>query len=257
MALGAGEAVADGGEVLGVELHGPSIPQGVSGSEPFGPLGRIRDVTEPNHSSAPAATTATTDPQLESEQFEQFRVRAAKREHLLEAGVEPYPVAVPTTHSIAEVREQWSDAFEPGVEDGGTRVGVSGRVMYLRNTGKLCFVTLQQAGATVQAMLSLAAVGEESLAAFKADVDLGDILFVHGHVGASRRGELSVFAEPGTDSETGEPVPAWQIAAKALRPLPKTYENEAGEQVALSEEGRVRRRHLDLILRPDALAAVR
>nr|NLD41333.1 lysine--tRNA ligase [Actinomycetales bacterium] len=42
-----------------------------------------------------------------------------------------------------------------------------------------------------------------------------------------------------------------------LRPLPKTYENEAGEQVALSEEGRVRRRHLDLILRPDALAAVR
>ena len=79
-------------------------------------------------------------------------------------------------------------------------VGVAGRVVFLRNTGRLCFVTLQDgAGATLQAMLSAKALpseGHTSLAAFKADVDLGDHLFVHGRVISSRRGELSVMAEP-------------------------------------------------------------
>ena len=175
---------------------------------------------------------------------EQVRVRADKRRRLLDSGVDPYPVTLPITTTIADVRARY-DALETG-EETTDEVGVAGRVMYLRNTGKLCFVTLQDGeGNRLQAMLSRAAVGEEALAAFKTDVDLGDHLFVHGHVGKSRRGELSVFAD------------AWQMAAKALRPLPKTYENEAGEQVALSEEGRVRRRHLDLIMRPAARQMVR
>ncbi|GAA1651875.1 lysine--tRNA ligase [Georgenia ruanii] len=175
---------------------------------------------------------------------EQVRVRADKRQRLLDSGVDPYPVTLPITTTIADVRTRY-DALEAG-EETTDDVGVAGRVMYLRNTGKLCFVTLQDGeGNRLQAMLSRAAVGEEALTAFKTDVDLGDHLFVHGHVGKSRRGELSVFAD------------AWQMAAKALRPLPKTYENEAGEQVALSEEGRVRRRHLDLIMRPAARQMLR
>ncbi|MFH5821960.1 lysine--tRNA ligase [Georgenia sp. AZ-5] len=175
---------------------------------------------------------------------EQVRVRAEKRQRLLDSGVDPYPVTLPITTTIAEVRAAF-DRLEAG-EETSDEVGVAGRVMYLRNTGKLCFVTLQDGeGNRLQAMLSRAAVGEEPLSAFKTDVDLGDHLFVHGHVGKSRRGELSVFAD------------SWQLAAKALRPLPKTYENEAGEQVALSEEGRVRRRHLDLIMRPAARQMLR
>ena len=42
-------------------------------------------------------------------------------------------------------------------------VGVAGRVMFVRNTGKLCFATLQEgAGVRLQVMLSLAEVGEEA-----------------------------------------------------------------------------------------------
>ncbi|HZK05557.1 MAG TPA: lysine--tRNA ligase [Actinomycetaceae bacterium] len=192
-----------------------------------------------------------------AEHSEQFRVRAAKRARLLDSGIDPYPVTLPITTTIAEVREQWDGKLEAGEERPEELVGIAGRVMYLRNTGKLCFATIQQGnGTTIQSMLSLAAVGEESLNSFKTDVDLGDHLFVHGHVGSSRRGELSVFAQPGTD-ERGESVPPWRIASKALRPLPKVYLNEAGEPVALSEEGRVRRRHLDLIMRPAARDMVR
>ena len=148
-------------------------------------------------------------------------------------------------------------------------VGVAGRVIFLRNTGRLCFVTLQDgAGVTLQAMLSAKAMptqGHSSLAAFKTDVDLGDHLFVHGQVGSSRRGELSVFAAPqlreGVEvaqaSDDDVLVPAWRIASKALRPLPKTWTNEEGQTVTLSEEQRVRRRELDLIMRPAARDMVR
>ena len=198
---------------------------------------------------------------------EQFEVRAGKRERLRGEGWDPYPVSVPVTTTIAAVREGYAH-LEAGEETDDV-VGVAGRVVFLRNTGRLCFVTLQDgAGTTLQAMLSakaLPAEGHTALAAFKADVDLGDHLFVHGRVISSRRGELSVMAEPvlregaeaASAGDDDVEVPAWRIASKALRPLPKTWTNEAGEAVTLSEEQRVRRRELDLLTRPAARDMVR
>ncbi len=168
---------------------------------------------------------------------EQLRVRREKRERILAEGGEAYPVGVPVTHTIAQVREGYGH-LEAGEETQDV-AGVAGRVVFLRNTGKLCFVTLQDgAGQRLQAMLSLAEVGEERLAAFKSDVDLGDHLFVHGRIGSSRRGELSIFADE------------WQMAAKSLRPLPVLHKD-------LSEESRVRQRYVDLIARPAARDMVR
>src|SRR5690606_20712390 len=87
-------------------------------------------------------------------------------------------------------------------------------------------------------MISLAEVGEESLASWKEYVDLGDHVFVHGQVISSRRGELSIMAD------------SWQIASKAILPLPNMYSE-------LSEETRVRSRFLDLIVREQARTTVR
>ena len=218
----------------------------------------------------PSASGKSKQPKAEPSPGEQFAIRAGKRERLRSEGWDPYPVQLPITTTIAAVREKYADlATGEETED---VVGVAGRVVFLRNTGKLCFVTLADgAGTTLQAMLSaksLPGEGHSSLAAFKADVDLGDHLFVHGHVGTSRRGELSVFAEPvlreGHDAaglasagDDALEVPAWRIASKALRPLPKTWTNEAGEAVTLSEEQRVRRRELDLLTRPAARDMVR
>ncbi|WP_159624959.1 lysine--tRNA ligase [Actinomyces sp. zg296] len=218
----------------------------------------------------PPAQGKPKQPKAEPSPGEQFAIRAGKRERLRAEGWEPYPVQLPITTTIAAVRSKYADlAAGEETED---VVGVAGRVVFLRNTGKLCFVTLADgAGTTLQAMLSaksLPGQGHSALAAFKADVDLGDHLFVHGHVGTSRRGELSVFAEPVLREEhdaadlaaAGDDaleVPAWRIASKALRPLPKTWTNEAGEAVTLSEEQRVRRRELDLLTRPAARDMVR
>lgn len=169
---------------------------------------------------------------------EQVRVRQAKRARMLAAGTDPYPVGVPVTDTIAKVRSRYADTLEPGQETQDA-VGVSGRVVHLRNTGKLCFATVQDgSGQTLQYMLSQGEVGKEELDRFKSDVDLGDHLFVHGRVIASRRGELSIFAD------------SWALAAKSLRPLPALHKES-------SEENRVRRRHVDLITRQDARDMVR
>jgi lysyl-tRNA synthetase class 2 len=171
---------------------------------------------------------------------EQIRVRLAKRQRLMDEGIEPYPVELPITSTIKQVRADYQ-GVEPGVELADDRVGVAGRVMLARTGGKICFATLQDgAGNRLQVIFSLAYVGEDGLDRFKADVDLGDHLFVEGHIGASKRGELSVFAH------------SFRIASKAIRPLPKVYKNAEGEDVSLSEESRVRQRHLDLIMRPAA-----
>ena len=168
---------------------------------------------------------------------EQFRIRQGKREALLAQGKDAYPVEVPRTHSLGEIRSSYPDL--PADTTTGDIVGVAGRVVFARNSGKLCFATLQEGdGTQLQAMISLAGVGDEALDAWKAEVDLGDIVFVRGEVISSRRGELSVQAD------------SWQMASKALRPLPVAHKE-------MSEESRVRQRYVDLIVRPQARTIAR
>lgn len=168
---------------------------------------------------------------------EQMRVRRDKRERLLAGGSEAYPVSVPRTHTLAEVRTEFGDLTADSST--GVCVGVAGRVMFVRNTGKLCFATLREGdGTELQAMLSLDRVGPDALEAWKRLVDLGDVVAVEGEVIASKRGELSVLAD------------RWVMAAKALRPLPVAHK-------PMSDEARVRQRYLDLIMRPQARETVR
>ncbi|MEW2475730.1 lysine--tRNA ligase [Micromonospora gifhornensis] len=168
---------------------------------------------------------------------EQMKVRREKRERMLADGVEPYPVSFPRTSSLAEVRERYAEL--PTDTATGDRVSVTGRVIFVRNTGKLCFATLRDGdGTELQAMLSLDRVGAERLDDWKRLIDLGDLVGITGEVITSRRGELSVLAEE------------WAVTAKALRPLPVAHK-------PLSEEARVRQRYVDLIVRPQARQMVR
>ncbi len=164
---------------------------------------------------------------------EQLRIRREKYERLART---LFPVTVPRTHSLAEIRDIYPDLAADSRT--GDQVGITGRVIFARNTGKLCFATLRENGAELQVMLSLDRVGAESLAAWKADVDLGDLVYVHGEVISSKRGELSVLAD------------SWQVTAKALRPLPVAHK-------PLSEQTRVRERYVDLIVSPEARQMVR
>jgi lysyl-tRNA synthetase class 2 len=166
-----------------------------------------------------------------------MRVRRLKRERMLADGLPPYPVTVPKTATLRELREKYAEL--PTDTATGDQVSVTGRVIFIRNGGKLCFVTLRDGdGTELQAMLSLDKVGERALTDWKQLVDLGDLVGVTGEVITSRRGELSVLAG------------AWTMSAKALRPLPVAHR-------PLSEETRVRQRYVDLIVRPQAREVLR
>ena len=170
---------------------------------------------------------------------EQVRVRREKRARLLESGVPAYPTLVERTHTLAQLREQYDAAGLAPDTRTGEVVSVAGRVIHLRNTGKLCFARLREGdGTELQVMLSLAEVGEAALEDFKALVDLGDFVGVTGEVVTSRRGELSVQAT------------SWRMVAKTLRPLPN-------EHRPLSEEARVRLRYLDMVVNPASREMVR
>lgn len=161
-----------------------------------------------------------------------MRIRREKLDRLRSDGVDPYPVNFPRTATNAEVRER-HQGLEPDTATGET-VAVTGRVMLNRVGGKLCFATLRDGSADLQVMISLDKVGEESLAAWKRDVDLGDHVGVTGEVITSRRGELSILAD------------RWEITAKCLRPLPEKH-------VGLTDpEARVRQRYVDLIVNDEA-----
>jgi len=163
---------------------------------------------------------------------EQEKVKLAKVERLSAAGIDPYPIGYPRTDTIAAVRERYPDL--PADTATGVRVGVTGRVMLYRTGGKLCFATIKDGTGEIQVMVSRDRTGEEGLAAWKSDVDLGDQIGVTGEVITSRSGELSVLAD------------SFAITAKALRPLPDKH---AG---LTDPESRRRMRYLDLIVNPEA-----
>ena len=156
---------------------------------------------------------------------EQLRIRREKRAAILQRGQDPYPVSVPRTTSLLEIRQKHKDL----PIDVGTGIieSVTGRVIFKRDTGKLCFANLREGdGTELQAMFSLDKIGEEQLELWKSDIDLGDIVSVTGEVITSKRGELSILAN-----------------TFAHKPL--------------SEESRVRMRYVDLIVRPEARSNAR
>ena len=165
---------------------------------------------------------------------EQLRIRREKRAALIERGATPYPVSVPRTKSLAAIRAEFKDLATD--TSSGEVESVVGRVIFKRDTGKLCFAMLRDGeGSELQIMLSLDKVGETKLEDWKSDIDLGDIVSVTGEVITSKRGELSILASD------------YALAAKSLRPLPN-------EHNPLNEETRVRMRYVDLIVRPEARA---
>jgi len=180
---------------------------------------------------------STENTPIEEDLPEQLRIRREKRASLLEGGTQPYPVSVPRTKTLKEVREKYS-ALEIDVSTGDIE-SLTGRIIFKRDTGKLCFATLREGdGTELQAMFSLDKIGQESIDSWKSDIDLGDIVSVTGEIITSKRGELSILAN------------SWMLASKSLRPLPNDHK-------PMSEETRVRMRYVDLIVRPEARSNAR
>ncbi|MFD7446097.1 bifunctional lysylphosphatidylglycerol synthetase/lysine--tRNA ligase LysX [Streptomyces sp. NPDC059909] len=180
----------------------------------------------------------TVRPMGERRLPEQVRIRHRKLERLREQGIDPYPVGVAArTGALAAIRAA-HPSLAPGART-GEEVTVAGRVMAVRDFGGVVFAVLRDWSGDLQIAFTREGSGPAVLDAFTTDADLGDHITATGELGASDRGEPTVFAA------------AWQLTAKCLRPLPDKRRGLA------DPEARVRRRYLDLVASPDARSVVR
>ena len=176
-----------------------------------------------------ARLAAATAPSVRtSRRTDQERARHTRLDRLLAAGMPAYPGQVPRSGPLSDL------AAAPQ----GTRVDAVGRVAALREFGGVCFADLVGDGARLQVVLDRATVPRPLFDLWRRAVDRGDLVGVSGTLGPSRTGQLSLLAH------------RWQMAAKALRPLPVT-------RSGLTEpEARLRDRSADLLVNPGAAAMV-
>ncbi|MEX2618874.1 MAG: lysine--tRNA ligase [Egibacteraceae bacterium] len=158
--------------------------------------------------------------------------RHATLERLRAQGVDPYPVGVVVTDSLAGVRDRFDGRLEPAQETGET-VAVAGRLVLRRGHGKLAFLVLREGDAELQVMAELSTLGTDGMA-FVDQLDVGDWLAATGQVITTKRGELSVKADELT------------LLGKALRPLPDKWHG------VTDTEARFRQRYVDLAVNAEA-----
>ncbi len=156
------------------------------------------------------------------------QTRLAKLEQLRASGHEPYPARVSRSHTVAELRAQFA-----ALETDQTRVQVVGRIMLRRPTGGSTFAQISDDSGRVQLFLSKKDLGADTYKQFVDTTDLGDIVAVEGYAFHTRTGEPTVFVE------------RWQMAAKALSPLPDKHSG------LHDTETRLRQRYVDLVANPE------
>ena len=157
--------------------------------------------------------------------------RLEKVKELRAAGIEAYPIGYDRDALAADLHER-HEAIEPGAATDDV-VAVAGRLMNLRMLGSLTFAVLQDNSGQIQLFVDKSVMGDDGFADFEA-LDLGDWIWAHGEMIATKRGELSVR------------IDEFVLLAKALRPLPEKWH---GLQ---NKERRFRQRELDLAVNPQA-----
>jgi len=152
-----------------------------------------------------------------------------------ELGVDPFGGRTDGLCDLQTARSQ----FDPeNQEDARPSVAVAGRVMLHRDIGKLIFMTLRDQTGDLQVAISKKQVDAEVFKLAKL-IDMGDVVVVRGRVGATKTGEITVWAEGN--------VAAVEIACKSLAPPPEKWK---GLQDA---ELRYRRRYVDMVANPQVL----
>lgn len=118
-----------------------------------------------------------------------IRARASEIRFVNESGE-----AVPLPELTPELNfRQWL-ADQGAGEQQGPKVRAAGRIVLLRDKGKLLFVDIRDWTGQIQLFIGRGQVGEENWQVAEC-FDLGDIIGVDGELRVTKTGELSIFAE--------------------------------------------------------------
>ena len=169
-------------------------------------------------------STIAVDPNDERAQ------RRARRQALIDAGVNPYPIRSEVTAHAGELAERYA-SLEPATDTTDTYT-LAGRIRAFRKQGKICFIVLEDVSGQIQLFCRVNDLPEDDWALLS-KMDLGDIIQATGNVIRTRRGELSI-------------APSHLVMlSKSTRPLPEKFHG------LTDREMRYRQRYVDLIMNPD------
>ena len=143
----------------------------------------------------------------------------------------PYPYKFEVKNFSDEIKKEFNKLKNDEITN--KIVSVAGRVMIIRNLGKLIFATIQDENGRLQLVFQNEKTNKESFDIFKKYIDIGDFIGCNGSVMKTRAGEISVL------------VRNCEILSKSLLPLPEKWHG------LKDEEERYRKRYLDLLMNPE------
>lgn len=159
-----------------------------------------------------------------------IKERIKKIEAMRKAGINPYPYNFYKKSDAAFLQAEYKDLKN---EAKGKETSIAGRVMGIRDIGKIIFVVLQDGTGKIQIVLQEGETPGKEIEKFKSFVDTGDFMGVIGKIFRTKRGELSILAE------------RVEMLSKSVKGIPDQY---FGLQ---DKEERYRKRYLDLIMKPE------
>ncbi|WP_314945513.1 lysine--tRNA ligase [Olsenella uli] len=157
-------------------------------------------------------------------------VRRAKRQALVDAGVNPYPTKSDITAHAAELAERYA-SLEDGA-DTTDEYSLAGRIRAYRRQGKARFLVIEDVSGEIQLFCRVNNLSAEDWGLL-GQLDLGDIIQARGTVLRTRRGQLSVSPTSVT------------LLSKSVRPLPEKFHGLTDREL------RYRQRYVDLIMNRD------
>lgn len=164
---------------------------------------------------------------------EQEQIRREKLAKYIEKGLDPFGKKYNRDSWSADLKEKYGSCTHEEMEEKEIIVSVAGRIMTLRDMGKVAFMHIQDKKGQIQVYLRKDILGEETWEVFKL-ADIGDVVGIKGRLMITKTGELSVKALEYTH------------LTKALRPLPEKFHGLQDK-----EEAR-RRRYVDLIMNEES-----
>ena len=161
--------------------------------------------------------------------FEQIvSERKKKVLELKKLGINPYPHKFDKKNFNSDLQEKYAH-LKPE-EKSNDSVVSAGRIISLRDMGKISFGTLQDSSGKIQIVLQEEKTPKKVFEFVKKYIDSGDFVGVEGKIFRTKRGELSISLKK------------IEILSKAIFPLPEKWH---GLQ---DKEERYRKRYLDLVM---------
>ncbi len=155
------------------------------------------------------------------------RQRRQKLSAIRELGIDPYGGRYDGTEAAEDIKKRFRE------DDDTQRARCAGRIVLLRDIGKLIFITLRDSSGTIQVGLSKKLLGKQwSVCKL---LELGDIIGACGKLGRTKTGEITIWVDELT------------LLSKSLLPPPEKFHGLADIDL------RFRQRYVDLWANPEVM----